>query len=379
MKQISECLRIAFLVLIIAGIWYPASWENSRYLYLINIYRVLAMTIILIGTLTIQSLYFCTVFGVDLEKTIDAVSLFIFYTLLVKAISIIKRKGRINKLLEIIDEEEDIDDLMKGTAAKIKLMCEVYIGGCLVTAILWTLIPFTQPSLYLPFFYPDVPPDSPSFVRWYVYEAVILVIDGVSQPGFDCLFGGLMAFAATQFKLLQYKLDTIGRDETDEIDAAQKEQNDYNKAVSCVKFHVKIIRVVDELTSIFGAGAFSQFAVAGPLLCLSVFIIITSTDPIEMLTRVLYLCTLTGQLFFYCFCGELIKTQSDRVATAAYLSSWETTSLRTQKALKLLMLRAQKTESVVAGNLFELSLITFGTILKSSYSFFAVLNEQRNT
>ncbi|KAI8422601.1 hypothetical protein MSG28_006388 [Choristoneura fumiferana] len=323
MKQISECLRIAFLVLIIAGIWYPASWENSRYLYLINIYRVLAMTIILIGTLTIQSLYFCTVFGVDLEKTIDAVSLFIFYTLLVKAISIIKRKGRINKLLEIIDEEEDIDDLMKGTAAKIKLMCEVYIGGCLVTAILWTLIPFTQPSLYLPFFYPDVPPDSPSFVRWYVYEAVILVIDGVSQPGFDCLFGGLMAFAATQFKLLQYKLDTIGRDETDEIDAAQKEQNDYNKAVSCVKFH--------------------------------------STDPIEMLTRVLYLCTLTGQLFFYCFCGELIKTQSDRVATAAYLSSWETTSLRTQKALKLLMLRAQKTESVVAGNLFELSLITFGT------------------
>lgn len=42
-------------------------------------------------------------FGVDLEKTIDAVSLTIFFTLFVKAISVIRRKRRINELLAIID------------------------------------------------------------------------------------------------------------------------------------------------------------------------------------------------------------------------------------------------------------------------------------
>nr|AJE25895.1 olfactory receptor OR53 [Planotortrix excessana] len=377
--QPSDCFKISFFVLIVAGVWYSPSWEKSRYLHAVNIYRVFAMIMILIGMLSIQFVYFFTVVGVDLDKTIDATALFTFVGHLYKAITVIINRRRINKLLEIIDSEEDKDDLMQSMAEKISFVSKIYNGGAGLTAVMWNLIPFTKPTLTLPFYYPDLPSDSPWFVRWYAYQTVILIINGVAQTSADHVFGGLMAFAATQLKLLQYKLETIGsRKETEELDAAQREQDDYKEAVSCVRFHLKIIGVVDELTSIFGAAAFGQFLLAAPLLCLSAFILTTSSDPTEIITRLLYFGCISGQLFFYCFCGNMIKIQSDLVATAAYNCSWETTSVRTQKTLKLLILRGQKTLSVVAGNLFELSLVTFGALLKSSYSFFAVLNKKHN-
>nr|AST36276.1 putative odorant receptor OR53 [Hedya nubiferana] len=378
--QLSHCFNLSLFVLIVAGVWYPRSLDNTRILHVVNIYRVLAITFVLFGMLSIQFVYFFTVFGEDLDKKVDATTLFTFVGYMYKAIVVIINRQRINKLLDIIDTETDKDDLLKSMAANINLLSKFYNGGACLTAVMWNMIPFTKTTLTLPFYYPDLAPTSPWFVRWYVYQAVILIINGVAQTCADHLFGGLMAFAATQLKLLQHKLETVGTrtKSTLEIDAVEREQEDYYEAISCVEYHLKIIRFVDELTDIFGGAAFGQFLLAAPLLCLSMFIIMTSGDATEIVTRLLYFGCLSGQLFIYCFCGNMIKTQSELVATAAYNSCWAATSVRTQKALQLLIIRGQKTLSVVAGNLFELSLVTFGALLKSSYSFFAVLNKQRD-
>ncbi|XP_063376736.1 odorant receptor 49b-like isoform X1 [Cydia fagiglandana] len=377
--QLTQCFKVSYFWLILGGVWYPRSLDNTRMIYAVNIYRVFGIIFITIGMLAIQFIYFFTVVGKDLDKTVDATALFTFIGYLYKAITVIKNRQRINKLLDIIDNETDKDDLLRNMAANIHFISYFYNGLSCLTAIMWNLIPFTQATLTLPFYYPDLPPSSPWFVMWYIYQATILIINGVAQTAVDHLFGGLMAFAATQLKLLQHKLEAIGTktDSTVEIDA-QREQEDYEETISCVEYHLKIIWFVDELTDIFGGAAFGQFVLAAPLLCLSMFIIMTSSDVTEVVTRILYFGCLSGELFIYCFCGNLIKTQSDLVVTAAYNSHWTSTSLRTQKALHLLVIRGQKTISVVAGNLFELSLVTFGALLKSSYSFFAVLSKQRD-
>nr|AST36404.1 putative odorant receptor OR53 [Cydia nigricana] len=377
--QLTHCFKVSYFWLILGGVWYPRSLDNTRMIYAVNIYRVFATIFINVGMLAIQFIYFFTVVGKDLDKTVDATALFTFVGYLYKALTVIKNRQRINKLLDIVDNETDKDDLLRNMAANINFISYFYNGWACLTAIMWNLIPFTKATLTLPFYYPDLPPSSPWFVRWYIYQATILIINGVAQTSADHLFGGLMAFAATQLKLLQHKLEAIGTktDSTVENDA-QREQEDYEETVSCVEYHLKIIWFVNELTDIFGGAAFGQFLLAAPLICLSMFIIMTSSDATEIVTRILYFGCLSGQLFIYCFCGNLIKTQSDLVATAAYNSHWTSTSVRTQKALHLLVVRGQKTISVVAGNLFELSLVTFGALLKSSYSFFAVLSKQRD-
>ncbi|XP_063625738.1 odorant receptor 49b-like isoform X2 [Cydia splendana] len=397
--QLTKCFKVSYFWLILGGVWYPRSLENTRMLYAVNIYRVFGTIFINVGMLAIQFIYFFTVVGKDLDKTVDATALFTFVGYLYKAITVIKNRRRINKLLDIIDNETDKDDLLRNMAVNINFISYFYNGWACLTAIMWNLIPFTKATLTLPFYYPDLPPSSQWFVIWYIYQATILIINGVAQTSADHLFGGLMAFAATQLKLLQYKLEAIGTktDSTMEIDGraekeltanpmirtqlpnkAQREQEDYEETISCVEYHLKIIWFVEELTDIFGGAAFGQFVLAAPLICLSMFIIMTSSDVTEIVTRILYFGCLSGQLFIYCFCGNLIKTQSDLVATAAYNSHWTSTSVRTQKALHLLVIRGQKTISVVAGNLFELSLVTFGALLKSSYSFFAVLRKQHD-
>ncbi|XP_063531965.1 odorant receptor 49b-like [Cydia strobilella] len=377
--QLTQCFKVSYFWLILGGVWYPRTLDNTRMLYAVNIYRVFATIFINVGMLAIQFIYFFTVAGKDLDKTVDATALFTFVGYLFKVITVIKNRQRINKLLDIIDNETDKDDLLRNMAANINFISGFYNGWACLTAIMWNLIPFTKATLTLPLYYPDLPPSSPWFVRWYIYQATMIIINAVAQTSADHLFGGLMAFAATQLKLLQHKLEAIGAktDSTVDIDA-QREQEDYEEMVSCVEYHLKIIWFVDELTDIFGGAAFGQFLLAAPLMCISMFIVMTSSDVSEIVTRSLYFGCLSGQLFIYCFCGNLIKTQSDLVATAAYNSHWTTTSMRTQKALHLLVIRGQRTISVVAGNLFELSLVTFGALLKSSYSFLAVLSKHRD-
>ncbi|XP_048006911.1 odorant receptor Or1-like [Leguminivora glycinivorella] len=393
--QLTHCFKVSYFWLILGGVWYPRSLDNTRMLYAVNIYRVFGTIFINVGMLAIQFIYFFTVVGKDLDKTVDATALFTFVGYLYKALTIIKNRQRINKLLDIVDNETDKDDLLRNMAANINFVSYLYNGWACLTAIMWNLIPFTKATLTLPFYYPDLPPSSPWFVRWYIYQATILIINGVAQTSADHLFGGLMAFAATQLKLLQHKLEAIGTKTHDTMEigttsqreklerkrdfsTAEGEQEEYEETIACVEYHLRIIWFVNELTDIFGGAAFGQFLLAAPLICLSMFIIMTSSDATEIITRILYFGCLSGQLFIYCFCGNLIKTQSDLVATAAYNSDWTSTSVRTQKALHLLVIRGQKTISVVAGNLFELSLVTFGALLKSSYSLFAVLSKQRD-
>nr|QLI62051.1 odorant receptor 8 [Streltzoviella insularis] len=371
------CFRIHFTILGIAGIWMPRSFENNvRLKFYYSVYRIFFLTLFLVGIVYTQFRFFILVIG-DIEKTVD--SSVLFFTILphiIKIYTLISCRERIIRLLDIIERIPDKNNILQMFSKNVALISSAYFCTCIGTAILWCVYPFMKPVLTLPFYYPYISQESFLFPVLYVYQTFGIIISALTIASEDFLAGGLMALAAAQLELLCCDLSTIG--ENKENINGNIDQY-YEKIVTCIKFHAKIISFVKELSTIYGLSVFGQFLFSGILLCESAFIIITSDVFTESVTMFLYLLCLLGQLLLYCFCGNMIKTNSDKVAAAAYSSRWEMTSLPTQKALLFLIMRSQMTLTVTPGGIFDLSLVTFSAVLKSSYSFLAVLNQKHNS
>ncbi|KYB29103.1 Odorant receptor 33a-like protein [Tribolium castaneum] len=89
---------------------------------------------------------------------------------------------------------------------------------------------------------------------------------------------------------------------------------------------------------------------------------------------VFYFGVILAQIYFYCFYGSTLFEESSSIINAVYSSKWYDFDVPCRKALLILMERAQTPITVAAGKIMDLSLVTFATILRRSYSLVAVLN-----
>ncbi|RZC41685.1 7tm 6 domain containing protein, partial [Asbolus verrucosus] len=67
---------------------------------------------------------------------------------------------------------------------------------------------------------------------------------------------------------------------------------------------------------------------------------------------------------------------SNTLTTSIYMGNWYEYDTKSKKVLLILMERSKVPMKVTAGKLLDLSLETFTTVLKRSYSLLAVLKNQ---
>ncbi|XP_063912024.1 odorant receptor 94a-like [Zophobas morio] len=187
----------------------------------------------------------------------------------------------------------------------------------------------------------------------------------------DPLIGGLVHQAAAQVQVLKENLQHLDAQVHNE---SVKYEAVYFQLKNCVQRHQKILNFVKEYQECFSPVVFSQFAgsslVIG-LLCFQISKLLTID--VTALIMMNYLSVLFFQIFFYCYYGTLLIEESKTLPNAVYMSKWYECSIGAQKALGILMERSQKPMVVTAGKLFDLSLVTFTTILRRAYSLLAVL------
>ncbi|XP_047001591.1 odorant receptor Or2-like [Schistocerca americana] len=93
-----------------------------------------------------------------------------------------------------------------------------------------------------------------------------------------------------------------------------------------------------------------------------------------------YLVFELSVLFVYCWYGDDLISESEKVAFSAYdaVTSLQECPTSTKRSLLLLMLRAQRPLRITAGGFFSLSRESFISVLNVSYSFFTVLRNFRD-
>ncbi|CAG2057212.1 unnamed protein product, partial [Timema podura] len=274
--------------------------------------------------------------------------------------------------------------------------------------------------------------DSPTYELVFMYTAVALFATSMNYPPFDGLGVACLVHMSYQFKILQYSLRHLkansvkavekrrqrrsvnGEDgevephvwkafltileEQDEDDQSKRsppyEDNqqdvfvmaDYSQSeinqemwrnlVICIQHHNQILKFAEMVTAMYSPLILVVVLVDVAVLTLIAFELITTvTGSFKFWTVVHILMCAFAQPLFYCWISDLVATQSELVAVAAYESDWYDAPLYIKKTLKMVMLRANRPVSLSVSKFKPLTLTTFEGILKVAYSYYAVLRQ----
>ncbi|XP_011065191.1 PREDICTED: odorant receptor 24a-like [Acromyrmex echinatior] len=146
--------------------------------------------------------------------------------------------------------------------------------------------------------------------------------------------------------------------------------------------HQKIITFSDKIDKIFSYIALIQFMSSTLLTCCIGFTVITSintqdsdtVDGTALMKAVVFYMAAAVEAFTFCFCGEYLTAKSKMIGDAAYKSVWYDFAPKESKLVLLIILRSQRRLTITAGNMMDLSLEGFTSILKASVSYVSVLH-----
>ncbi|XP_047521442.1 odorant receptor 46a-like [Pieris napi] len=291
---------------------------------------------------------------------------------------------------------EDLLDTMKGPSynqgkkehnyyllktirvAKLLLFCNN--GLAVATCFLWFVYPIylhikgiqLDFTIWLPF---DENQD-PYFYITAVYSWITTTWLAIGNTTMDAMVSTLLAQAKTQLHILGYNLSTI-------VDECKEDNGNTSDNVSALlhqrfksilRHHEEIVRFTKNIENIFGSVLAYQFLIGGWIICTSVYrlvdIEIVSTEGFSMVT---YIICMLFELFIYCYFGSEVTQASIELTDDAYSMNWLDIPVKNRKELIIFMERIKRPIRVMAGRIVPLSNDTFVSIVKSSYSFYALL------
>nr|AST36277.1 putative odorant receptor OR54 [Hedya nubiferana] len=367
----SDCLASAIAIMKYTGVWLPD-----------NLQRRQKIAYIACGVVTQIFIFYFMIFAEiayvykhrhDVERMVDAAVLLLSHLVqAVKVMTVILRQESIKRLIDLGDGPDFthadpklraiVDRAVKLTG----LVGSLIICSAFVTSVFWCVVPALQDQLTLPLntAYPFDTSGPYIFTAIYAYLSVSVTTVGMADAAENFLVSGLLMLAATQVDLLNQLLLDIN---------AEGATVSYKKTVRCIMFHQRIIDYVKEIGRIFDVPIFCQCIVSSVILCMTVFKITVTREPIELVTMIFYLVCIFMELLMYCYPADVLLNKSLRVADAAF-PGWSG-DVNTARALVLIALRSQKPLTIDAGGMFRISLPTAALVVKTSYTYYALLQQ----
>ncbi|XP_028164936.1 odorant receptor 2a-like isoform X1 [Ostrinia furnacalis] len=240
--------------------------------------------------------------------------------------------------------------LLAATARSAGRLLRAYSGTAVVTCTLWIIFPILYYAQGLPVEFPfwtNLDHSKPTFfVILLMYSYYVTTLVGIANTTMDAFMGTVLYQCKTQLRILRMNLEnlieratTVVKENSDEI---------FDKVLDrlfleCLEHYRQISETNRRLQDIFGTSILVQFGIGGWILCMAAYKMIGS----------------------------------DRMVEAVYAMEWLHAPLRFKRSLVLLMERAKRPLRPAAGLIIPLSLNTFVTILRSSYTFYAVLRQTK--
>nr|XP_015839868.1 PREDICTED: odorant receptor 46a, isoform A-like [Tribolium castaneum] len=261
----------------------------------------------------------------------------------------------------------------------------------MTTAVLiWATKPFLfgennfPVDVWLPF---DPKTDLKKYYLLYVFVASGVVYGCVANGAMDPLIAGLVCLAAGHFKVLKDNLQYLYKYTREDLEKQRikiptnqifKCKLFHQKLKDCIRHHIAILQFVKMYETNFSFIVFNQFLFSILILGFLIFQL-SILEPLsyEFLQAIIYMVCVVVQIYFYCYYGTILYEESNSLNDAVYMGNWYKYDIKSRKTLLILMERSKKPCIVTAGKVLDLSLVTFTTILRRSYSLLAVLKNQK--
>ncbi|KAL1137820.1 hypothetical protein AAG570_009516 [Ranatra chinensis] len=175
---------------------------------------------------------------------------------------------------------------------------------------------------------------------------------------------GLMKILGRRLRLMK-SVDTHGL-----LDVAATRR----KMKECVIFHVKIIRLIKLLNSIFSLMLMLEFVSSSVQCCFAGYLCAKDrTSQINKASAVLTFISILLMPFLMCWCGSMTATESRRAQECLYYSGWEEFPPTLRKDV-ILMMTAWNDLVLSFKGIFVFKMEHYASILQASYSYFTLIS-----
>ncbi|KAJ3658584.1 hypothetical protein Zmor_010315 [Zophobas morio] len=253
----------------------------------------------------------------------------------------------------------------------------VYFTGVLLAIIGWNFpVLFVKGRklplrLWLPY---DPSSTTVNYYFTLVYIAAATVYVGYSGTIMDTLIGGLAYHATAQLKILKYNLKHLDKHLEDKLNKSKFSCS--NKHLeSCINHHKNILWFIDEYEECFSWSIFCQFAGSMFAVCFCyISLTLVPLNSVEAITYFVLIFNLSFQILFYCHYGTLLYEENNDLINAIYMGPWYKYNVEIRKNLLIIMERSKRPLLITAGKVVDVTVRTFVSVLKTSYSLIAVFN-----
>nr|AST36267.1 putative odorant receptor OR35 [Hedya nubiferana] len=279
---------------------------------------------------------------------------------------------------QIADKDDEVLDIMDSYTQKSRKVNYLFW----LLAFLCNISIFTEPYLkntivengtdvYVKLFDIYVPFDQDVPPGYYYSMALQTVLGNIMSSyvvSWDSLVISALIFFAGQLKISRVYCSKM----VDPQSRAKTHQN----IVHCHRFHTSLVKHQKLFETLISTVMFMYLIVISINLGACIIQISESTEDIPaLMASVLFIIgCLTQLLIFYWFSNQVTE-ESLSVSYGIFESDWATMDAEVLKEVSLMQYTTSKRLAFRAGPCNEMSLSTFVGILKTSYSFFTLLNE----
>ncbi|XP_055380705.1 odorant receptor 30a-like [Condylostylus longicornis] len=218
-------------------------------------------------------------------------------------------------------------------------------------------------SFYLPYFNKLA---TPYYEIIYVYMTLITPIGCMTYIPYSSLIVSSLLFGILMCKILQYRLLNLHGE-------LNSEKELMDKVVWCVQYQLKLIDYIQHFNKLISYLFLIEFIIFGAILCALLFMFLIVNDVPQTLIVSTYILMIFGQIASFSWFANELYEESLKIAYAAYSTDWIHYSSAFKKSILLLILRSHKPLAMKIGNVFDLNLTQFQSLMNTTYSAFTLL------
>ncbi|CAH0686457.1 unnamed protein product [Spodoptera exigua] len=320
-----------------------------------------------------------------------------FFQDVVKMLIAIFRRSKLKEMILEIGElwPKDLDSsdpkaaILKSWIRRTKTLLDMFFIFAITNLALFEVIPFLISVFNLcngneVYLFPFQPPnfwDVDSFCTYiliYLWElAGTVPCQMCLYLPFDLTIVILTSNVSALLRLLQMDLENAikihDEDQNLKKNINMTDPDSYENVRTLVIVHQKLLRISDQLSSVFGLVIFIHVAFAALEICFFGFLTLVYGGVADTIANLLTVFNAVFTIFLLSLSGQFLCDTSSQVADAAYQSYWFESDVKVKKLILFIIIRAQRPSYLSALGFSQLTLKSFSKIMSSAWTYLSLL------
>ncbi|CAD6211169.1 GSCOCT00013812001.3-RA-CDS, partial [Cotesia congregata] len=206
------------------------------------------------------------------------------------------------------------------------------------------------------------------YILYYIFQSIQLLVVCTAYIGADTYFFGIAMHVCGQFALLSHSLDNVYSN--GDIVIQKHELSLF------IKRHKHLLLLANNFEETYNLIILSQVAIDTLLICISGIVLLMTMhtrDLVVIVGLIIRIYLVYVQLFIYCYVGEQLRTQADRMGSTIYNCSWYNMPSKISKNIVFMIMRTNYSFNLTAGKMYSMNIENYKNIVKTMASFFSVL------